>query len=122
MCLILFDVDGPQRRHFWPLALSRPIWELRCGMTTLGEQWVAKTGATDVAYVMPEYLAPVWKQRTEARVNDPASLRGDDLLLINVADETRIPRRDSPRRLQQARASGPRRGHVRLAAAARPHA
>jgi UDP-N-acetylglucosamine diphosphorylase/glucosamine-1-phosphate N-acetyltransferase len=84
MRLILFDVDGPQRRNFWPLSLSRPVWELRSGMTSLAEKIVAKVGATDVAYFMPEYLAPVWKQRTEARVNDAASLRGDDLLLVNA--------------------------------------
>jgi UDP-N-acetylglucosamine diphosphorylase / glucose-1-phosphate thymidylyltransferase / UDP-N-acetylgalactosamine diphosphorylase / glucosamine-1-phosphate N-acetyltransferase / galactosamine-1-phosphate N-acetyltransferase len=84
MRLILFDQDGTHRKHFWPLALSRPIWELRCGMTTLGEKIIQKVGAQDVAYFMPEYLAPVWKQRTEARINDPAALRGDDLLMINA--------------------------------------
>jgi UDP-N-acetylglucosamine diphosphorylase/glucosamine-1-phosphate N-acetyltransferase len=84
MRLVLFDVDGPQRRNFWPLALSRPVWELRCGMTSLAEKLIARTGATDVAYFMPEYLAPVWKQRTEARINDPAALRGEDLLLVNA--------------------------------------
>jgi UDP-N-acetylglucosamine diphosphorylase/glucosamine-1-phosphate N-acetyltransferase len=86
MRLILFDLDGPQRRHFFPLALSRPIWELRCGMSTLGERLVQRVGAAakDVAYFMTEYLAPVWRQRTEARINDAAALRGDDLLLINA--------------------------------------
>ena len=49
MRLILFDLDGPQRRNFWPLALSRPLWELRSGMTTLAEKIVRKVGASDVA-------------------------------------------------------------------------
>ena len=44
MRLILFDLPDDQRINFYPLALSRPIFELRCGMTSLGEKLVAKTG------------------------------------------------------------------------------
>lgn len=87
MRLALFDIDSPRRCHFWPVALSRPIWELRCGITTLGEKLVAKAGsAGDVAYFMPDYLAPVWRARAEhQRINDPATLRGGvDLLLLNA--------------------------------------
>ena len=36
MRLILFDCLTPKRINFYPLALSRPIFELRCGMTSLG--------------------------------------------------------------------------------------
>ena len=57
MRLILFDHLTESRIHFYPLALSRPIWELRCGMTTLGEKRIAKTGAADVACLVPPYMA-----------------------------------------------------------------
>ena len=36
MRLILFDRLTPKRINFYPLALSRPVFELRCGMTFLG--------------------------------------------------------------------------------------
>ena len=42
MRLVLFDCPAGRRWCFYPLALSRPIWELRCGMTSLGEKLVAK--------------------------------------------------------------------------------
>ena len=37
MRLILVDVDLQLREKFSPLAYSRPIWELRVGMTSLLE-------------------------------------------------------------------------------------
>jgi UDP-N-acetylglucosamine diphosphorylase / glucose-1-phosphate thymidylyltransferase / UDP-N-acetylgalactosamine diphosphorylase / glucosamine-1-phosphate N-acetyltransferase / galactosamine-1-phosphate N-acetyltransferase len=81
--LILIDPDTPSRRNFYPIALSRPIWELRCGITSLREKIIAKTQATDIACFCPEHIAPVYRIRSEGRVNDPASLKGSDLLLIN---------------------------------------
>lgn len=83
MRLILFDVDSEQRKSFYPLALSRPIWELRCGMDTLGEKLIAKTGAADVACFVPEYMAESFRAKTQQKVNDPATLTGDDLLLVD---------------------------------------
>ena len=44
MRLVLFDPDLPSRRNFYPLALSRPIWELRCGISSLREKLIAKAG------------------------------------------------------------------------------
>jgi UDP-N-acetylglucosamine diphosphorylase/glucosamine-1-phosphate N-acetyltransferase len=82
MRLILLDQPTAKRLHFYPLALSRPIWELRCGITTLGEKLVAKLGATDVACFVPPYMADVYRAQTAWPVNDPASLAGDDLLIV----------------------------------------
>jgi len=84
MRLVLFDPDIPGRRNFYPLALSRPIWELRCGITSLREKLIAKSGATDEAYFAPQHLAAAYKARTEYRVNNAAALKGDDLLLVNA--------------------------------------
>jgi UDP-N-acetylglucosamine diphosphorylase / glucose-1-phosphate thymidylyltransferase / UDP-N-acetylgalactosamine diphosphorylase / glucosamine-1-phosphate N-acetyltransferase / galactosamine-1-phosphate N-acetyltransferase len=82
MRLILLDQPTAKRFHFYPLALSRPIWELRCGITTLGEKLVAKIGASDLACFVPPYMADAYRARTAWPVNDPASLTGDDLLVV----------------------------------------
>ena len=83
MRLILLDQLTEKRHHFYPLALSRPIWELRCGMTTLAEKLVAKTGPSDVACFVPPYMADVYAATTSWPVNDLARLAGDDLLVVN---------------------------------------
>lgn len=84
MRLILVDLPCDKRYHFDPLALCRPIWELRCGMTSLAEKMVAKVGASDVACFVPPYMADVYRQQTEWPVNDLSSLKGDDLLLVHA--------------------------------------
>lgn len=42
MRLVLFDLDRDTRIQFHPLALCRPIWELRCGMTSDDYPFVGK--------------------------------------------------------------------------------
>ena len=83
MRLILLDRLTERRFHFYPLALCRPIWELRCGMSTLGEKLVGKLGATDVACFVPPYMAEAYSARCAWPVNDAAMLRGEDLLLVS---------------------------------------
>jgi len=84
MRLILFDRETDERRRFYPAALSRPIFDLRCGMTSLGDKLVAACAATDVACFVPNYMAQAYRGQTSWAVNDPASLAGDDLLLLNA--------------------------------------
>jgi hypothetical protein len=83
MRLILLDRLTDKRFHFYPLALSRPIWELRCGMTSLAEKLVAQVKPTDVACFVPPYMAEVYGASTPWPVNDPASLAGDDLFVVH---------------------------------------
>lgn len=83
MRLILIDRPGDKRVHFYPLALCRPIWELRCGMSSLGAKLVARLGATDVACFVPPYLAEVYRTQTAWPVNDATCLAGDDLLVVD---------------------------------------
>ena len=83
MRLVLFDGPPEVRSRFHPLSLSRPIWQLRCGMTSLGEKLIARVGATDVACWVPEYMAAACRETTDMPVNDPATLSGDDLLLLS---------------------------------------
>ena len=84
MRLILLDCPSPSRQNFYPLALSRPIWELRCGMTTLGEKLIAKAGARDVAGFLPAYMADAYRETAAWPVNQVSSLQGDDLLLVDA--------------------------------------
>ncbi|MGA2259122.1 MAG: putative sugar nucleotidyl transferase [Thermoguttaceae bacterium] len=84
MRLILIDRPTPRRRNFYPLALPRPIWELRCGMTSLGEKLVNAVWPVEVACWAPPYLAEVCRHQTTWPVNDPRSLAGTDLLLVDA--------------------------------------
>jgi len=87
MRLILLDLPGENRYHFDPVALSRPVFELRCGMTSLAEKLIARTGAADVACFVPPYMANAYAERDDRAVhgpiNDPATLAADDLLLVS---------------------------------------
>ncbi len=84
MRLIIVDRATEERRNFWPLVLSRPIWDLRCGFTSLGDKLQRKIGANDVAYFLPDYLAQVYRDRTGKRVNDNTALKGEDLLIVDA--------------------------------------
>src|SRR5574340_586176 len=84
MRLIVWDRLTEKRINFYPVALSRLIWELRCGMTSLLDKLVARIGATDVACFVPDYMAAVYRAATSRPVNDPATLRGDDLLVVSA--------------------------------------
>jgi UDP-N-acetylglucosamine diphosphorylase / glucose-1-phosphate thymidylyltransferase / UDP-N-acetylgalactosamine diphosphorylase / glucosamine-1-phosphate N-acetyltransferase / galactosamine-1-phosphate N-acetyltransferase len=95
MRLILLDRSADHRQNFFPLALSRPLWELRCGMTSLGEKLQAKVGVSDVAYFLPDYMAEVYRARTDRPVNDVSTLT-DDILIVDArvkADSFALPSR-----------------------------
>jgi UDP-N-acetylglucosamine diphosphorylase / glucose-1-phosphate thymidylyltransferase / UDP-N-acetylgalactosamine diphosphorylase / glucosamine-1-phosphate N-acetyltransferase / galactosamine-1-phosphate N-acetyltransferase len=81
--LILLDIDASARRNFDPVGLSRPLFELRCGITNLAEKLIARTQASSVACFIPEYLAAVYSVDAAWPVNDMGQLAGDDLLLVN---------------------------------------
>ena len=82
MRLILADRLTEKRINFYPVALSRPIWELRCGMTSLFDKMLDQVGATDVACFVPPYMAEVYRTETSRPVNDASTLSGDDLLVV----------------------------------------
>ncbi len=83
MRLILFDLLDESRYHFYPLALNRPIWELRCGITSLREKLVAAAEAGGVACFVPPYMEGHYRNQTDMPVNDVSQLAGDDLLLVH---------------------------------------
>jgi len=84
MRLILVDRSETHRRQFWPLTLSRPIWDLRCGMTSLAEKLQAKVGISDVAYFVPDYMAEAYRERTDRPVNEMSALAGQDVVIVDA--------------------------------------
>jgi UDP-N-acetylglucosamine diphosphorylase/glucosamine-1-phosphate N-acetyltransferase len=67
-----------------PINLVRPTFELRCGAVSLRERILrGYDGGGDTCCFVRDHLAPVYRRVAGAPVNDPAALRGDDLLLIN---------------------------------------
>jgi len=83
MRLILLDSPEDVRFRFQPLSFSRPLWDLRCGMTSLGEKLVAKISAIDIVYFVPAYMADAYRTRVDRPVNSVSELRGDDLLIVD---------------------------------------
>lgn len=104
MRLIIFDRLTDNRINFYPAALGRPIFELRCGITTLAEKLIAACDAKDVACFVPPYMAEVYRASTDRPVNDPDTLDGDDLLLASA--------RVKPDGLAAAKSLGPSRAAV----------
>lgn len=83
MRLILVDSPEEVRGHFYPLALSRPLWELRCGFSSLGEKLAAKVGVSDVAYFVADYMADAYRAKVDRPVNETSVLEGDDLFIVD---------------------------------------
>jgi UDP-N-acetylglucosamine diphosphorylase/glucosamine-1-phosphate N-acetyltransferase len=83
MRLILVDSPDEVRGNFYPLALSRPLWELRCGFSSLGDKLIDRIGAGNVAYFVPDYMATAYRAKVKGQVNDISVLEGDDLLVVD---------------------------------------
>jgi UDP-N-acetylglucosamine diphosphorylase / glucose-1-phosphate thymidylyltransferase / UDP-N-acetylgalactosamine diphosphorylase / glucosamine-1-phosphate N-acetyltransferase / galactosamine-1-phosphate N-acetyltransferase len=77
--LILFEDQAASR--FLPLAWTRPVFDLRCGIWTLREAIEHAYGCGVNGLFVRDYLAPVTKERTGVAVN--AVPAGDYSLLIN---------------------------------------
>ncbi|RPI61969.1 MAG: hypothetical protein EHM48_04825, partial [Planctomycetaceae bacterium] len=82
MKLVFFDVSK-KRENFYPLSLSRPLWELRVAMSSLADKLVAKLGATDIACFVPAYMAESYKTKTAWKVNDLSVLAGENFVMLN---------------------------------------
>lgn len=94
MRLILVDRSDEVRQNFFPLALSRPLWDLWCGMTSLENKLTAKVNPDSVAYFVPDYMADAYRARVTSPVNDLSALSGDDLFILDPlveADRLNVP-------------------------------
>jgi UDP-N-acetylglucosamine diphosphorylase/glucosamine-1-phosphate N-acetyltransferase len=67
-----------------PLSLTRPVFDLRCGMTTLAQKLFRHVSARDEGVLLRPWLADLYRSlHPQLPVNDPAWLGADDLMLIN---------------------------------------
>jgi len=67
-----------------PLTLTRPVFDLRCGMTTLAEKLLRAFAAKEWGVLIREPLEELFRaQHPDVPVNDGSWLRGDDLMLVN---------------------------------------
>jgi len=81
--LIIFEDAHVDR--LYPMTLTRPVGELRCGTISLSERIARSVGMPVNGYFVRDYLAETFLQRAEGvPVNRPDILKGDDLLLVNA--------------------------------------
>jgi UDP-N-acetylglucosamine diphosphorylase/glucosamine-1-phosphate N-acetyltransferase len=67
-----------------PLSLTRPVFELRCGITTLAAKQARHVGASTWGALIRPALEELYRMQAPAvQVNDSAWLRSDNLLLVN---------------------------------------
>ncbi len=85
MRLVLVDWPSAKRYHFDPLALSRPIFALRCGMSSLGEKLIRKWQADHVVLIMPPYMEAVYRADSYRPVNEIDRIfePPDDVLFVH---------------------------------------
>ena len=72
--VVIFEDGGAI--NFNPLALTRPAYELICGMKTLWESIVNRFYSdAEVGFVCRDYLKEVYKQKADGKVNDLSGLK-----------------------------------------------
>jgi UDP-N-acetylglucosamine diphosphorylase/glucosamine-1-phosphate N-acetyltransferase len=83
MRLILVDNLFEARSNFFPVALGRPLWELRVGTSSLADKLISKIQPDNTAYFVPDYMADMYREQVDQSVNNPSAFSGDDLMLVN---------------------------------------
>lgn len=82
MRLIIFEDE--KYENFYPLTLLRPLFELKCGYTTLLSKILQAFEGMETGFFIREYLAPTFRKRlSSGTVNDKEMLKDDDLLIVN---------------------------------------
>jgi UDP-N-acetylglucosamine diphosphorylase / glucose-1-phosphate thymidylyltransferase / UDP-N-acetylgalactosamine diphosphorylase / glucosamine-1-phosphate N-acetyltransferase / galactosamine-1-phosphate N-acetyltransferase len=67
-----------------PLSLTRPVFDLRCGITTLADKQRRAAGVNEWGALMRIPLAELYRrQRPDVAANDADWLAGDDVILVN---------------------------------------
>jgi UDP-N-acetylglucosamine diphosphorylase/glucosamine-1-phosphate N-acetyltransferase len=81
MHLCLFEENAA---HFEPLCQARPVFDLRCGITSLAEKQMRPFAPTACgAWVRPALAGLYAEQHPEMHVNDLRWLQSDDAILVN---------------------------------------
>jgi UDP-N-acetylglucosamine diphosphorylase/glucosamine-1-phosphate N-acetyltransferase len=82
MKLVIFE-DLDAAANFYPVSLSRPAFELRCGIFSLAAKISRRLGAEPSAYLVRSYLVKTLRRRTTAAVNDLSAIGSNTMLLVN---------------------------------------
>src|SRR5262245_58268007 len=81
MRVCLFE-DAPENLE--PLTLTRPVFDLLCGISSLGQKQLRHFGATSCGMlVRPSLLSLAQMQHPSAAVNDHDWLEAADTILVN---------------------------------------
>jgi UDP-N-acetylglucosamine diphosphorylase/glucosamine-1-phosphate N-acetyltransferase len=75
--------EDPGAADLEPLALTRAVFELLCGCTSLAEKHFRHFAATDRAAVVRPEIAAVVRERTGLAVNDPDWLHQGPVMMVN---------------------------------------
>lgn len=79
--LCIFE-DG-KVENFYPLTLTRPVYDLRCGISTLWEK-INRISEENLHLLSRKHLSQALSQRIKtARVNQLENLRDSDVLFVN---------------------------------------
>ncbi len=75
--------EDRKAENFYPLTLTRPVYDLRCGISTLWEK-INRISEENLHLLCRKHLSQVTSQRIKtARVNQPEYLRDTDVLFVN---------------------------------------
>ncbi|MEM4699905.1 MAG: putative sugar nucleotidyl transferase [Candidatus Nezhaarchaeales archaeon] len=80
MISLIFEDELYSR--FYPLAYTRPVYELKCGAYAIADRIALSSGGGLRAACRPQLAKLASKLRPGLRVNDPSSI-DDDVLLVN---------------------------------------
>jgi UDP-N-acetylglucosamine diphosphorylase/glucosamine-1-phosphate N-acetyltransferase len=83
MKLVIFEDDSYS--NFFPLVYPRPIFELRCGASSLAAKIERQVGQKADAYLCRDYLVETFSLRAGgAKVNDLSGIKpGEEVLFVN---------------------------------------
>jgi UDP-N-acetylglucosamine diphosphorylase/glucosamine-1-phosphate N-acetyltransferase len=70
-------------KDLYPLTYTRPVFDLRCGMTRIREKIERNFPASDTAYFMRSHLGPAFKDELHGTVNSIESIMDDDVFFAN---------------------------------------
>ncbi|MFH0796814.1 MAG: putative sugar nucleotidyl transferase [Candidatus Omnitrophota bacterium] len=82
MKVLIFEDE--KAKQLYPLTYLRPVWELRCGTSTLLEKFKKHFLGNDIYFWSRPELAPLLRRKYEKPVNEIKNLTGkENLLFIN---------------------------------------
>jgi len=94
MKLVVFEDE--RFENFYPLSLSRPVFELRCGIDDLASKISRWVGQEIAAFLVRQYVAATFQVRAgAAAVNDLSAFSGQRVLFVNgrllVGGSAKVP-------------------------------